>query len=209
MPSLPSVCAIGSIVLATAVAAPQVNEIPQGSHVLLRFVNSINTRTAREGDFVYLRTASPISTGDHIVVPEECYVQGVVARTKRSGRVSGRAELAIRLDTMTFPSGRVVKFTPKVASVDSGNSGQRVEGQEGVIQQATSIGEDAQRIAILAGTGASIGGIADNSWSGAGIGAGIGAGVGIATALLRRGHEVDLHSGMSIDVVFDRTVTLQ
>lgn len=208
MPSLRSVCAVASIVL-TAVAAPQTNEIPQGAHVLLRFVNAVNTRTAREGDFVYLRTASPISTGSRIVVPEECYVQGIVARTKRSGRVSGRAELAIRLDTMTFPNGKVVKFTPKVASVDSGNSGQRVEGQEGAIQQASGIGDDAQRIAILAGTGASLGGIVDSSWSGAGIGAGIGAGVGVASALLRRGKEVELRPGMSIDVVFDRTVTLE
>ena len=32
-------------------------EIPQGSHALLRMVNSVSTRTAREGDYVYMRTA--------------------------------------------------------------------------------------------------------------------------------------------------------
>jgi hypothetical protein len=200
---------LASLLLATASAASPPEEIPKGAHVLLRFVNAINTRTAREGDFVYLQTASPIAAGGHVLVPEHCYVQGVVARAKRSGRVSGRAELAIRLETLTFPGGRVVKITPKVASVDSGNSNQRVEGDEGAIQQGSDIGKDAERVAILAGTGASIGGIADQSWSGAGIGAGIGAGVGVATALLRRGREVELNPGMSIDVVFDRAVLLE
>ncbi len=190
-------------------AASHSNEIPQGAHVLLQFVNSINTRTARDGDFVYMRTASPISSGDRILVPERCYVQGVVAHAKRSGRVSGKAELAIRLETLTFPNGRVVKFTPKVASVDSGETGQHVQGQEGTIQQGSGVGDDAKRLAILAGTGASIGGLAEQSWSAAGIGGGIGAGVGIATALLTRGKEVELRQGMSIDVVFDRAVILE
>src|SRR5882757_3446950 len=44
-------------------------EIPQGSHALLRLVNSISTRTAREGDYVYFRTATPIAAHDAIVVP--------------------------------------------------------------------------------------------------------------------------------------------
>src|SRR5262249_9282494 len=75
-------------------------EIPQGSHVLLRMVNSVTTRTAQAGDQVYLRTASPIAVDGQIVVPIESYVTGVVARAKRSGKVSGRGELAIRLDTL-------------------------------------------------------------------------------------------------------------
>ena len=41
-------------------AATFAAEIPKGSHALLRMVNSVTTRTAREGDYVYLRTATPI-----------------------------------------------------------------------------------------------------------------------------------------------------
>ena len=40
------------------------SEIPGGAHLLLRMVNSVNTRTAQEGDYVYLRTASPIVIND-------------------------------------------------------------------------------------------------------------------------------------------------
>src|ERR1700674_5260157 len=75
-------------------------EIPQGAHALLRMVNSVSTRTAREGDFVYLRTATPIVVNGQIVVPAESYVQGVVSHALRSGRVKGRAELGIRIETL-------------------------------------------------------------------------------------------------------------
>ena len=69
--------------------------------------------------------------------------------------------------------------------------------------------QDAGRIAILAGSGAGIGGIADQGLKGAGIGAGIGTGVGLATVLLSRGKEVELRQGTTLDVVFDRPVVLQ
>ena len=69
--------------------------------------------------------------------------------------------------------------------------------------------EDAGRIAILAGSGAGIGGIADHAWKGAGIGAAIGGAVGLATVMMTSGKEVDLRQGTTLDVVFDRPVTLQ
>jgi hypothetical protein len=184
-------------------------DIPEGSHVLLRMVNSISTRTARAGDVVYLRTASPIAVSGEILVPPESYVTGVVSYSKRSGKVSGRAELGIRLDTLTLPDGRSYKFAPRLASVDSGEHGQKVGGRENEVKAAPSTGEDAKRIAILAGSGAGIGGIADRSWKGAGIGAGVGSAVGVATTLLTRGHEVELRAGSTLDVVFDHPVGIE
>jgi hypothetical protein len=184
-------------------------EIPSGAHLLLRMENSLSTRTAQEGDYVYLKTASPISADGQIIVPVGSYVQGVVAQTKRSGRVTGRAELAIRLETLTLTQGKVVKFAPHLSSVDSGDSGQKVTGKENVVEQAPARGKDAERIAILAGSGASIGGIADRSWKGAGIGAAAGSAVGLASVLLTRGKEVELRQGSTLDVVFDRPVAIE
>ena len=193
-------------ILALAASAA---EIPPGAHVLLRMENSVNTRTAQVGDYVYLRTASPISVDGKIAVPEGTYVQGVVTQSKRSGHVKGRAQLGIRLESMTLQSGKVFKISPHLSSVDSEDSGQRVTGKESTVEQAPDRGKDAERIAILAGSGASIGGIADRNWKGAGIGAGAGAAVGLATVLLSRGKEVQLRRGATLDVVFDRPVRLE
>lgn len=181
-------------------------EIPQGAHALLRLVNSVSTRTAREGDYVYMRTATPIVVNGQIVVPAESYVQGVVAHALRSGRVKGRAELGIRIETLTLASGKIVQVAPHLASVDSEGSDQKVN--ENQVEQGGNRGTDAARIATVAGTGAAIGGLSDRSWRATGIGAGVGGAVGLATVLVTRGREVELRQGSTIDVVFDRPISL-
>ncbi len=184
-------------------------EIPKGAHVLLRMVNAVSTRTAKVGDYVYLRTASPITVNGRIVVPVESYAQGMVAYTKRGGRVTGKATLAIRLETLMLPDGTVVKFSPRLNAVDSNETGQTVEPPENTIQQGSESGQDAAKVAILAGSGAAIGGLADRGWQGAGIGAGVGSAVGLATVLLGRGREVELRQGMTLDVLFERPLTIE
>ena len=195
-----------AVLMISASLVSAASEIPQGSHVLLRLENSVSTRTAREGDYVYLRTAVPIAANGQIVVPEGSYVQGVVTHSLRSGRVKGKAELAIRIDTLTLPSGKVIKLSPHLNSIDSEGTEQKVDSKENEIKQGSSHGADAARVAELGGTGAAIGGLATRTWSGAGIGAGAGGAVGLATVLLTRGKEVDLHRGSTMDVVFDRAV---
>ena len=200
--------AAGLAALATAGFAARV-EIPEGTHVLLRMVNSISTRTAQAGDHVYMRTASPISMDGRIVVPVNSYVEGVVTHSQRAGRVKGRARLGIRLESLTLPRGTTLKFSPTLASADDNETGQKVEKDENLIRQGTSRGRDAAQIAILTGSGAAIGAMRDKGAKGAGIGAGIGGVAGLATVLLTRGREVELRSGSSLDVALDRPVTLE
>jgi hypothetical protein len=195
-----------AILVLSATLLSAASEIPQGSHVLLRLENNVTTRTAREGDYVYLRTAAPIAANGQIVVPEGSYVQGVVTHSVRSGRVKGKAELSIRIDTLTLPSGKVIKLTPRLRSVDSDGSEQKVDSNENEIKQGSSHGADAARIAETGGAGAAIGGLTARSWTGAGIGAGAGGAVGLAVVLLTRGKEVDLSRGSTVDVVFDHAV---
>jgi type IV secretion system protein VirB10 len=196
-----------AVIFAAASLSLSAAEIPKGAHCLLRMVNSISTRTASEGDYVYMRTATPITSNGQIVVPEGSYVQGVVSNAKRSGRVQGRAELAIRIESLTLPSGKVIKVTPHLSSVDSDGTDQKVD-KEGTVQQGGSKGADAGRIATTAGTGAALGGIVDRSWRGAGIGAGAGGAVGLATVLLGRGREVELKQGTTVDVTFERAIPI-
>ncbi len=197
----------GLLIVLAAALCPAA-EIPQGSHVALKMVNSVTTRTAKEGDYVYMTTATPIAADNQIVVPVGSYVQGIVSKSVRSGRISGKAELGIRIDTLTLTDGRVVRITPKLASVDSGETSQKVKGPEGQIQQGSDVGHDAKTVAETSGTGAIVGGLVDRSWTGAGIGAGVGGGIGLVTVVLTRGKEVELRPGATVDVVFDRAIPL-
>lgn len=181
-------------------------EIPQGTHLLLRMVNSVSTRTARVGDRVYMRTASPVLVNGQFVIPTESYAEGVVTHSERSGRVKGRAELGIRVESITLASGKTIRVAPRLQSVDSDGTTQKVDDKEHEVKQGGTKGRDAERIAVIGAEGAAIGGLADRGWKGAGIGAGIGGAVGVAATMLTRGREVDLRAGSTFDVVFDRAV---
>ncbi|MEP6961454.1 MAG: hypothetical protein ABI995_05225 [Acidobacteriota bacterium] len=190
-------------------------DIPNGAHVLLRIQNSINSRTAQVGDYVYMQTATPVSDGTGIVVPQGSHVQGVVAMVERAGKVKGRAQLAIRLEMLTMPSGKQYKFQPRVASLEGNENGQRIIDREGTVKQGSSVGHDVAQVAILAGSGAALGSMVSRVsggggvLKGAGIGAGAGTAVGLAQALFTRGRDVELRQGSSLDVVFDQPVELQ
>jgi hypothetical protein len=176
-------------------------------------VNSVSTRTAQAGDSVYMQTASPIAAGGRIIVPINSYVMGAVVNARRSGRVTGRAELGIRIDTLTLPGGQMARISPHLTSVDSNETDQKVVSNENEIRQGASKMQDLGRVAIFTGSGAALGSIAgresDNRWQGAGIGAGIGSAVGIATVMMTRGREVELRPGLTFDVVFDRPITIE
>jgi hypothetical protein len=125
-------------------------EIPRGTHVLLRMLNSINTRTATEGNQVYLQTVTPVAIDGAMVIPPGTYVQGSVSHAQRSGRIKGHAQLGIRLETMTFTGGKIVKISPRLSAVDSGETGQKVDDTESQIKQAPTRGKDTEQVAIPA-----------------------------------------------------------
>jgi hypothetical protein len=123
---------LAAALLATVLSAGAA-EIPPGTHILLRMLNSVGTRTASEGTQVYLQTVTPVAIDNAIVIPPGTYVQGSVSHAKRSGRVKGRAELGIRLETMTFTGGKIVKISPRLSAVDSGETGQKADETESQI----------------------------------------------------------------------------
>ena len=79
--------------------------IPSGTEVPVALKHAISTKSAREGDPVYAQTTFPIVLNQHILVPAGTYVQGRITRTKRAGRVKGRAEVLIHFTTLIYPSG--------------------------------------------------------------------------------------------------------
>ena len=67
--------------------------VPSGTKVPLMLTQGITSKTAKEGDPVYAQTAFPVTQNNRIVIPAGTYVQGVVRRVVRPGRVKGRAEI--------------------------------------------------------------------------------------------------------------------
>lgn len=181
--------------------------VPSGTKIPLTLTQGITSKTAKEGDPVYAQTAFPVTQNNRIVIPAGSYVQGVVRRVVRPGRVKGRAELQMSFTSMIFPNGYTVLLPGTVEGVP-GSQNVNTKGPEGTIQGQGSKGKDAATIAETTATGAGIGAIA-GSGKGAGIGAASGGALGIATVLLTRGPEIQLDPGASIEMVLERDLSLE
>src|SRR5208283_5793262 len=120
--------------------------LPSGTKVPLRLTQGITTKTAKEGDPVYAQTAFPITQNNRILIPAGTYVQGVVRRVVRPGRVKGRAELQMSFTSMIFPNGYTVLLPATVQGVP-GSQSVSAKGPEGTIQEEGSKGKDAATIA--------------------------------------------------------------
>jgi hypothetical protein len=93
-----------------------------------------------------------------------------------------------------------------------GADNKSVKDEEGTIQQDSDTGkkiEDAAKGGTY-GTlgGATAGGLATGGLNGARIGAGVGAAAGIGWALLKRGNDVRLDVGTSIEMEIQRPITV-
>ena len=178
--------------------------VPTGTRIGVILENGISTATAKPGDSVYFRTSFPITINNKVVVPVGSYLRGEVTESKRPGRVKGRGELRIRLNTIVFPNGYTVDMNAEPHSADGG---QVKTDPEGKMTGPGGKGKDATTVAATTATGAGIGAIAGGG-KGAGIGAGAGAVVGLAAVLLSRGPEAQLPRGSSMDLVLEHDLQL-
>jgi len=167
--------------------APGDFTVPAGTHVLLTLVGDVNTKYAKEGDHVYLRTASPVAANGRVVIPRNSDVQGTITKTKPAGVVVGKGELYIRFDSLILPNGVSRDFRA------------RPKGEEGKVDGQTK-SADGRTVAEGAGAGAVIGALT-HGLGGAAVGGGIGA---LAGVLMSRNKNVVLKSGTHIEMVLDR-----
>src|SRR5260370_15370233 len=73
--------------------------VPAGTRVGVVLQNGISTRRANASDSVYLQTSFPITQNNRIVIPVGSYLRGELLEAKRPGRIKGRGEFRLRLDT--------------------------------------------------------------------------------------------------------------
>jgi hypothetical protein len=193
-----------------APANPDEFVVPTGTKVPLSMINSVSTKTAGEGDRIYLETVFPILANGRIVIPPGSYVAGTVTEVKRPGRVRGRGELYVRFDSLTLPNGVTRDFRARLGSLD-GRASETLDKNEGKVKGEGDKAGDVKTIGEAAGIGAGAGGLGGAAAGGhpimgAGIGAAAGATAGLMYVLLSRGPDAVLAKGTTMDMVLDRNL---
>jgi len=171
---------------------------------------AISTKNAREGDAVYAETAFPYVVDDRVIVPAGSYIQGKISHVERGGRLKGRAEILIHFTSMIYPSGYTVMLPGSVENTP-GAENNSVKDEEGTIQQDKDTGkkiEEGSKGAVYGASGGALAGGLSAGINGARIGAAAGAAAGIGWALLKRGSDVRLDVGTSIEMEIQRGITV-
>jgi type IV secretion system protein VirB10 len=194
-----------------AASDPNVVTIPAGTKIPLSLKQAISTKNAREGDAVYAETAFPFVLDNRVIIPAGSYIQGSISHVERAGHGHGRAEILMHFTSMIYPSGYTVMLPGSVENTP-GAENKSVKDSEGTIQQDRDTGkkvEDAAKGgAVGTVAGATAGGLATGGLNGARVGAGAGAAAGIGWALLKRGNDVRLDVGTSIEMEIQRPITV-
>jgi hypothetical protein len=180
--------------------------VPAGTRVGVVLENGISTRSAKAGDSLYFRTSFPITQNNRIVIPVGSYLRGELLESKRPGRIKGRGEFRMKLNTLIFPNGYTVDLNAAPRSADTG--GKETMDSEGKVTGEGGKGKDVGTVATTTVTGAGIGAIAAGA-KGAGIGAGIGGLAGLGAVLLTRGPEAQLPRGSALDIVLEHSLLLE
>ncbi len=214
----------------TALAADNPPPIPAGSTLQVRLETTLTDKTSKTGDSFTGLVAEPIVVNGKEVVPKYSSVRGHVAFVKPSGRIRGKAQMRVVIDSLTTPENVVYPLTGSLENAqngdcnDKGQAGKGTTDEEGTITGCGKSKKDAAKSAAIAGAigagaGATVGlgsrGGCDyygNCYpsSGPGLGAdiGIGAGVGAGTALIytlfRHEKHVVLVEGSTLTFVVNR-----
>ena len=143
-------------------------------------ITAVSSESAAAEHVVSARLDQSVSSNGEVVLPEGTIVTGTVTDVERSGRVKGRARLALTFNRAQLKENTVPIRTHAV----------RFEAESTTTEDAAKIGGGAIGGAIVGGI---LGG-GKGAAKGAAIGGAAGAGVVIAT----RGKEVNLSSGTAI-----------
>lgn len=151
-------------------------ELPTGTQIRVRLIDSIDSRTNREGDRFRASLEEPVRLGGDVVIPKGADALVRLIADQSSGKLTGRAELTLRLDEITVNGKRMVINSSAVSEYSK--------------SQGKNTGEKAAAVGAF---GAIIGALAGGG-KGAAIGAVTGAGAGAGSGVFMKGQRVRVPS---------------
>jgi hypothetical protein len=166
--------------------------VPDGVTLVARLNDDLVTSRARSGDRFTMKVVSPSEY-------EGATIEGSVGNVDRGGRVTGRSEMALNLESITMRNGQSYRFEGTLESARSANGEVVRVGNEGSVRESNQTNRTIKRTAIGTAIGAIIGGITGGG-SGAAIGAAVGAGAGAGSVYVQGRNDLELMRGSELTI---------
>jgi len=164
--------------------------VPADTSIAIEVRTPVNTGTSKAGDVISAALVQPVVVEGIEVLPAGSVLTGHVADSTASGKVKGRAHLAVEFDRIEAHDG-----TYTIAATFEATAPSTKES-------------DAKKIGIPAVGGAVLGAVIGGG-KGAAIGAAIGGGAGTAAVLMTSGGEVELVEGAKLTLSIGRALEVK
>jgi hypothetical protein len=165
-------------------------ELPQGTNLVVRMIDGVDSEVNRVGQTFTASLDEPVMLNGETVIPRGADVVLKLVDAKESGKLTGRSELTLDLVSVKF-NGKLVDVNTETVSRESSSRGKRTAKVAGG----------------TAALGAIIGAIAGGG-KGAAIGAGAGAATGAGVEVLTHGQRVKIPSETRLTFVLETPVRL-
>lgn len=166
--------------------------IPNGTQMTAILTTPLMTGTTQVGDRFRMEVRSPSQYDGAII-------EGRVIESANSGRVTGRANIALDFESITLRNGQRYTFAGLIESVKTVDGDDVSVNNEGTVRDSNQTTKTVTRAGIGAALGALIGAIAGGG-EGAAIGAAIGAGVGGGSVLVTGRDKIELQQGTEFTI---------
>ena len=177
-----------------APSAPMVNQagilLPAGTNLVIRMIDAADSERDRVGQSYRASLDQPVLVDGNEIIPRGADVTVKLVDSKQSGKLAGRAELALSLQSVSV-GGRMHDVNTQTVKEES----------------SSRTGRTAKVAGGTAAVGAIIGAIAGGG-KGAAIGAGAGAATGAGVELATSGQRVRVPSETRLTFVLDSAVRL-
>ena len=155
--------------------------LPTGTTLALELRSAIASDASQIEDMVRARLRKPLTADGRTILPAGSQVVGYITDVERSGRVSGRAKIAMQFTVVRHDGD---EYDMRTRTIER--------------EAESTKGKDAAKVGIGTGAGAAVGAVLGGR-SGAATGAAIGAAAGTGTVLATKGEEVRLDVGTPLD----------
>ena len=159
--------------------------LPAGTNLVIRMIEGVDSETNRVGQTFRASMDQPVMVDGQTVIPRGADAWVKLVDSKDSGKLAGRAELALALQSVSI-NGHMVDINTQSINKESGSQGEKTAKVAGG----------------TAAVGAIIGAIAGGG-KGAAIGAGAGAAAGAGSQVILGGQRVRIPSETRLTFVLD------
>jgi hypothetical protein len=162
--------------------------LPQGTNFVIRMIDGVDSERSRVGQTFAASLDQPVMLNGETIIPRGADVTVKLVDQKESGKLTGRAELALALQSVRV-NGQMVDINTQTVTQESSSRGARTAKVAGG----------------TAAVGAIIGAIAGGG-KGAAIGAGAGAAAGTGAEVVTAGQRVRIPSETRLTFILDNPV---